>query len=501
MSASDFRGEPERRSAPSRALAATIFTQRALVGYLCALIVGAVMVYSAFPLERVFPQHSLDFPIAGDAGQHVVGQRYFIADAWRWPLLRARNLGTPKGVDISLTDSIPLLAVPAKLLRGILPPGFHTIDMWLAIAFFLQPIAAVFALRSAGERRLAPALFVAVVALSVPSFLYRIGHAALTGHFLILLAIGFYFRILRDERGFVWKWQPLLMVVSLLIHPYLMVMVLAVLAAAPISLYARRDTAWKNAALGFGFSVGLTVLVMALLGYLSTRSPRDDFGTQQMNLLAPFHPTFSSLIPGFHFDGAGTAWTGEGYQYLGLGIIVLLCVSTALLLIRPARLTVRSQLGLVVISAALILIALSTKIYVGNYLVVAIKGSPHILEQMRSSGRFFWPVTYLILIGATVVAMRYLPAALSLPLLALAAALQVADTAGSEAGAPQRDARPSELDDRRRATSTAAGVRPSVDNLAAVRMRGRYRQSSFHAAVGSGVGISRRPSTRCTSLD
>jgi hypothetical protein len=97
------------------------------------------------------------------------------------PPLQTYLLRWPNGTNIALTDSIPLLAIPAKLLRRILPPGFHTIFWFLAIAWCLQPVAAVFALRSAGEKRLLPSLAVAVITLSMPTLLYRslAGHEAL----------------------------------------------------------------------------------------------------------------------------------------------------------------------------------------------------------------------------------------------------------------------------------------------------------------------------------
>ncbi|AQS90378.1 hypothetical protein A0U94_04695 [Gluconobacter albidus] len=88
----------------------------------------------------------------------------------------------------------------------------------------MQPVCAVFALRSLGEKRLLPALAAAVFAACFPTFLCRIGHAALCGQWILLLAIGLYFRATRPGAGSGPIWLlALLNTLTLLIHPYLMV--------------------------------------------------------------------------------------------------------------------------------------------------------------------------------------------------------------------------------------------------------------------------------------
>ena len=54
--------------------------------------------------------------------------------------------------------------------------------------------------RSAAERRLLPNLAVALIAASIPTLLLRHFHPALCSHFLILIALGLYFRITRGAK-------------------------------------------------------------------------------------------------------------------------------------------------------------------------------------------------------------------------------------------------------------------------------------------------------------
>ena len=174
----------------------------------------------------------------------MVAQQYFIRDAWRWPLLLAANLNTPDGLHIAFADGIPLVALVLKLLAPLLPEGFQGIGLWYGIAFALQPVAAVWALRGTGERRWLPAFGVALLAAGMPAWLARYGHAALTGHFLILVGLGFYLRLLRRPRDLpLWLAAVLAQVATMLVHPYLAVMTLALLAAVPATLLLRRDRA------------------------------------------------------------------------------------------------------------------------------------------------------------------------------------------------------------------------------------------------------------------
>ncbi len=166
----------------------------AFISYAIALGIGLCFVFWLVAPDVMVPLHPLHAAAVEDRAQSIIGQRYFLRDAWRWPLLHVAQLDWPTGLSIGLTDSIPIIMLPLKLVRAWLPPGFYVQDGWLAIAWAVQPAAAVFALRSMGERRLVAALCVGVLSLSLPSLLVRDGQMSLCTHALILWAIGLYFR-------------------------------------------------------------------------------------------------------------------------------------------------------------------------------------------------------------------------------------------------------------------------------------------------------------------
>jgi hypothetical protein len=194
-----------------------------LTTYLLALLIGLGVTAYTFPRRAIFATDiGVHPPYGMDAAMNIMGQRYFTKDAWRWPPLMVRTLGTDNGgTNVGFTDGVPLIEIIVKIFRGVLPPGFHSIYLWLAICWTLQPICAVFALRSAGERRLLPNVAVAIIAVSMPTLLFRFMHSALCAHFLILIALGLYFRIARDAKMTTVAVAVGLMLAVLLTNPYL----------------------------------------------------------------------------------------------------------------------------------------------------------------------------------------------------------------------------------------------------------------------------------------
>ncbi|HYF08478.1 MAG TPA: DUF6311 domain-containing protein, partial [Acetobacteraceae bacterium] len=302
-----------------------------IAAYAFAASLGLALALWMFPPEFLFPRAGLDWRVAGDTAQHIAAQRWFLAEPWSWPPLTIRPLNAPEGMNLAFADGIPLLAMPLKLLADWLPVGFHGIGLWHAIAWVLQPVAAVWALRGAGERRWLPALGVALLALGTPVWLSRYGHAALSGHFFLLFALGFHLRLVRAPTRRLWIGAVLLQAAALLAHPYLAVMTLALLGAVPLTLLLRRDAGWWRAALWTGAGVAAVLLPMAAFGYLGADG-EGGFGDYALNLLSPVWPYGSWLLGVLaprYLDATGHGgW--EGYNWLGLGVVLALGLAVLL---------------------------------------------------------------------------------------------------------------------------------------------------------------------------
>lgn len=369
-----------------------------------AALIGLSLAFALLPIAFLLPATGQDWRLAGDIAQHVVAQRYFIASPWGWPLLLAPTLGAG-GTNIALADGIPVLALALKLLAPIWRAGLHGIGIWHAIVVVLQPVAAVWCLRQAGERRLMPAVGVALAAAAMPAWLARHGHAALMGHFLLLLALGTYLRLVRAPSASVWGGAVALALAALLTHPYLALMVLALLAAVPVTLLLRSDARWWRAACGAAAAALAVALALATLGYLGAAG-EGGYGLYALNLLSPVWPARSALLPIVTAEVDATGMGGwEGYNWLGAGLLAGLVV---LVLRQPAAVVdvVRRHAGLALSLLALTLIAVSFRVGVGDRVVLDLGKPPAVLDQFRASGRFFWPVGYAALIGMAVLVAR-----------------------------------------------------------------------------------------------
>lgn len=396
------------------------------LAYPASCLLGALLAIHLFGLDFVWPRTGLDWRPVGDAAQHSIAQRHFLADPWRWPPLEVGTLGN---VNLAFLDGIPALALPLKALAPLLSEGFHGIGLFYAIAWILQPVVAVWALRGAGVRGFWPGIAVALMASAMPAFILRYGHAALCGHFVILVSLGLYFRLLEQPR---WWWAAVpWQAVALLIHPYLALMSLALLAAAPLTLMPRGE-GFLGAAIGAGCATAAMLGVMAAFGYFGAAGD-GGYGQYALNLLSPVWP-FRSLFLGewapVEVDATGHGgW--EGYNWLGLGLWAALA---AAVLAAGRRIApgLRAHAGLVLALLALTAIAVSFRIGLGERIILDLGRAPGFLEQFRASGRFFWPVGYALMIGAAVLLAGQGPRGVAI--LLACGLLQFADAAPMRAG-------------------------------------------------------------------
>ena len=73
-----------------------------------------------------------------ESSLYQVGWHFFKNDIWRFPLGSNPNYGDGLGSSIVYTDSIPILAIFFKLLKGFIPGNFQYFSFWYFICFYLQ---------------------------------------------------------------------------------------------------------------------------------------------------------------------------------------------------------------------------------------------------------------------------------------------------------------------------------------------------------------------------
>ncbi len=375
-----------------------------------------------------------------DIKQAIIGMRYFIADDWQFPIFRTLKVNPPEGTVIFYTDSIPLLAFVAKALRQVLGVHWSYLGIWVCAAYVLQAVSIVVLLLSLGIRTFVPCMIAAVMSLSAPTFLFRLFHFSLIGHFLIIFALSAYFFATKSSSfPRTWPWFALLLWLALWIQPYFFLIIFAVFLVAAMQFVLARQNAWKQGAIAVAVCLVGSLCLMWVSGLLWWGGSPDGggFGYYSMNFLSPWVPQWSRLFPGVSgiFGALKGPWeefidaTGgqyEGYNYLGAGVL-LLCFVALWLQRRSLVLITRKYWGLVFALCCLTVLALSNHVYVGKWEILVLEEVPSVLDHVRSSGRFFSPVVYTLLAASVATVALRLRRWKATAVLLVAMTLQVAD--------------------------------------------------------------------------
>ncbi len=418
----------------------------------------------------------------GDMGQMLAGELAGLRAPWSLPILTPDTLIAPDRVSLVYTDSIPWLTALLKLLH--LGRTFSLLGSFLLLSCLAQPAAMYALLRVSGVRRWTTLLAGSLLALLVPAWLGRqIGHIALSGHAIQILALALCVQVIRHGLT---RWRAAgfaaLGVLAVGVHAYHVPPVTLMLAASLASeVLQRREGAARRAAWAGGAYLAAVLAAAWIVGYFVGRGGSGGvaaLGLYEMNLIAPFLPQGSAL--------AGQKWTGgwfthsfdptggqvyEGYNYLGAGVLLVLFCAALLLWRehrpRSAKVSWRkaSSAGRDAeatdpswarrwgpLAAALGLLAtyaLGTKPYLGtiHLLTVPLPNRPWMepLALFRCHGRFFWTVGYALTAGGLVVLDRAAGARLRAGVLLAAVLLQAADMSQMLVGLRSQFSRPDAL--------------------------------------------------------
>lgn len=410
----------------------------AWLAYLSSAAISLLYILSLLPLSFIaglggYFEHL-------DVSANIAGWKYFRADDWHFPLLHIERLNFPSGANIAFTDSIPLAAIPFKLLSALLPPNYHYFGLWHAIAFFTQALAAVFLIRLFGVRHLPGAIAATIFAITWPALLWRLGHAALMTHALLLVALGWSLLATRAESGVNRQLTALMLtcICGLLVHPYFLAFTYPLFLAVLVDRGIAGEK-WRLQLMRFGASLIFLLIVFVLFGYLrqGSATSTSGFGFYSMNLSAPFcggrflQCGTAPLDLPFSYSGFVDATGGqyEGYNYFGLGMLLLVPFALAGEGRRLAS-WLRRHSALALVLVLFFLYAVSTEIYfyttkLASYSLPA--WMDKLTGTFRASGRFFWITSYVILFAVLAAASRKRPA-FALPIVLLCTLIQWMDT-------------------------------------------------------------------------
>ena len=357
-----------------------------------------LLLYGRYPLY--FSNVNWIYASGGDVFQHHIGWEWFRQEPWRFPLGSIASYGYPFGTSLSYLDSIPLFAIPFKVLSPLLGNRFQYLGLWELTSVILQMLAGMLILgeftRSYPLRILGASLLV----LSPPLILRTFHHNSLTAQWILLAGIWF---VLLEYRHRLWRWAwPVLFGTALLVHLYFVAMLLPLWA---VGLYFRYRHERKMAQAGLDILVvaGVLLLTGYSIGLFSLAAKNLElggFGMYSWNLNELVNPLQYSAF--FKALPTGTPGQYEGFSYLGLGNLLILPFAVFLFLQGdPARRSKSFFLPLGLAAILYILYALSEKAFLGSIPLWDVHFSApfeSLAALFRSSGRFIWPVYYLVVL-------------------------------------------------------------------------------------------------------
>lgn len=387
----------------------------------------------------------------------------FVRQPWSFPITMVSGL-LPKPVSIVFSDSIPWVSILLK--ASGLGRYFNPLGVFLTISYPLQAWSMVALLRALGGKDRALLLIGALLALLMPTWIARqFGHIALSGHWVVILGVAL--SVSSARLGLTWRRVALFAALAALatgIHAYHLVPIAACFGAALLSeLLQRRDQAIKRcaiAAVAMLASVAIPAFVLGYAGGVSSSGGADALGVYSMNVLAPVWPQASKLF--------GQEWTGgwflhllaptgqyfEGFQFLGVGALLLVAVMLGLAIRGRVR-GERPEAGfwlrwtpMILAMLVLTVWAIGWIVYAGNTHLFDIKKPSgklaDILSIYRGHGRFFWAPAYLLL-GLAISSVSRLRRPLALGLLTLALVVQAYDSSPLREGVRSVFAAPDEF--------------------------------------------------------
>jgi hypothetical protein len=339
---------------------------------------------------------------------------------------------------VGLTDSVPIAAVFFKLFDPWLPPVFQFIGIWLVLCFALQGVFGALLMQLATPR---PALqfLGAVLLILCPPLVFRLPHAALTAHWLLLAALWLSLQEGADTpshaRAAGWA---VLCFAAAAIQPYLMLMVIVLMLAAHARVFLNARRRWATVALQAAFAIAAAWIGLWQSGSLMVPAEEGlamgGFGAYAANLLTFVMPTEGRtlLSPGPISYANGLQY--EGYAYLGLGtaILGLAMAAAGLRSIRSDGVPLHLWRHVPLLLALLFLwvMALGPAITAGSRTLVTYDGwwwGPFTI--FRSSGRMIWPVYYALVTVILFAAVRCKPR-VAIAMLGAAVVVQAIDLWG-----------------------------------------------------------------------
>lgn len=388
------------------------------------ILIGLIFFNVVFDYHIINPTN-ISWLKNSDTYQAYIGWEFFRKSDWTLPVLGlSPNYGMNVSSSIVYTDSNPFLAIFFKVFSHFLPAQFQYFGIWILLccllnAFFLWKIISQFT-----TNHLVIVLSVCLMML-YPAWINRVGHLNLMAHFIILASIYLCLSKNDDKKGF--KWGVLLLI-ACSIHFYIAMMAYIFWVGNLLTRTLKKGKP-KSLALELIVISFSSLLLMYVLGYFSVAdvSGSGEFGNYNNNILSPMMPNGWSRI----LNDVVTLNTGfEGFNYWGLGILLLFIYNSKSLINKLLALRLRPvETGIMFALVVFLIISTTNHIQLGSrsFFFPLPRAVIESLSIFRASARFFWPVSYFVFISLIFITVKENKNSRALAIIFLALIIQAYD--------------------------------------------------------------------------
>ena len=353
-------------------------------------ILGLLFILIIFGVKNLDPLNSdwVRFG-GGDNFQHYIGWRFFRESPWTKHFLFLQNLNYPQGTSVIVTDSNPLLCVFFKLFKSILPAEFQFNGLWIflnygLIGFFSGLIGWKM------SKNVFFTIILSLFSIFNPVVLQRTAiHDTLTAHWLVLYSI---YSAVNWRSSHNWIGWAAIVILGMMIHVYFIPMVGFILMLQMIWMINNKQKWVKIILPLISFSISF-IGMYYFAGYNYILPQSSTYGELSMNLNSFINPDGTSILLN---DRVTFPLQYEGYNYLGLGFILLIIITAVFI----RKSDFRRLIIFTVPCLLYLLLSLSNVITWDQKIMFEIplpEKWKEILSIFRSSGRLAWPFFYLLL--------------------------------------------------------------------------------------------------------
>lgn len=366
------------------------------------------------------------------------GWYFFKNDIWRFPLGLNPNYGLGIDNTIIVSDGIPLLAIIFKFLSKYVDQNFQYIGFWYFLCFFFQFYFS-FKIINFFVKDFFFSLVSSTFFVLAPVFVYRLTlDPVQSAHWIILWCL---YYILKYKFNLSFNKILLILIISVSINIYFTAIVSVPILLICIFNFFLKPKDKLKILRNYITVYSFVLLTMFVFGYFATpltSSVGGGFGVYNFNILTIFDSVvqrreqmWSNVFTSIDISQNSKF---EAFNYLGLGQFFLIFLAIVILIKSGGKKYLNFENKFIYFLLVFVLIttlfALSNKVYFGNKLLIELKLHDYIIaifSIFRVSARFFWPVSYLLLILSIAIIFKRFQK-IRYYILFIALFLQIADT-------------------------------------------------------------------------